>query len=111
MGTMTEDEELAHLHAPSADPKQRMIDYWGRRAEKAEATKMMNCGAPFASLFPFETNFSVTVRLAQAVHHGRLKSLVSPLYADTNRRIHSRFSYLPEIGTIQHSSLIKNRLA
>lgn len=34
---MTEEEELAHLHAPSPDPKQRMIDYWGHRAEKAEA--------------------------------------------------------------------------
>lgn len=34
---MNEAEELAHLTAPSSDPKQRMIDYWGRRAEKAEA--------------------------------------------------------------------------
>lgn len=34
---MTKDEELAHLHAPSPDPKERQIDYWGRRAEKAEA--------------------------------------------------------------------------
>lgn len=33
---MNEAEELAHLTAPSSDPKQRMIDYWGRRAEKAE---------------------------------------------------------------------------
>jgi hypothetical protein len=34
---MNEQEELAHLHTPASDPKQRMIDYWGRRAEKAEA--------------------------------------------------------------------------
>jgi hypothetical protein len=34
---MNEKEELAHLTAPSSDPKQRMIDYWGRRAERAEA--------------------------------------------------------------------------
>jgi multidrug resistance efflux pump len=34
---MNKEEELAHLHTPSADPKQRMIDYWGLRAEKAEA--------------------------------------------------------------------------
>lgn len=33
---MNKEEELAHLHAPSADPKQRQVDYWGRRAEKAE---------------------------------------------------------------------------
>src|SRR5262249_5142970 len=36
-GKVTEEEELAHLHMPSSDPKQRMIDYWGHRAEKAEA--------------------------------------------------------------------------
>jgi cell division protein FtsB len=34
---MTEEQELAHLTAPSTDPKQQMIDYWGHRAEKAEA--------------------------------------------------------------------------
>jgi hypothetical protein len=34
---MNEEQELAHLTAPSTDPKQQMIDYWGRRAEKAEA--------------------------------------------------------------------------
>lgn len=34
---MTPEQELAHLTAPSEDPKQRMIDYWGRRAERAEA--------------------------------------------------------------------------
>lgn len=34
---MTEEEELAHLRAPSADPKQRQVDYWARRAERAEA--------------------------------------------------------------------------
>ena len=34
---MTEDEELAHLRAPSRDPQQRNIDYWARRAERAEA--------------------------------------------------------------------------
>lgn len=33
---MNKAEELAHLHAPFVDPKQRMIDYWGRRAEIAE---------------------------------------------------------------------------
>ncbi len=33
---MTHDEELVHLLAPSKDPKQFMIDYWGHRAEKAE---------------------------------------------------------------------------
>lgn len=36
-GAMNKQEELAHLHAASGDPKQRMIDYWGWRAEKAEA--------------------------------------------------------------------------
>src|SRR5262249_42799294 len=35
--SMNEKEELAHLRTPSADPKQGMIDYWGQRAEKAEA--------------------------------------------------------------------------
>lgn len=35
--TMTEDEELAHLRAPSTDPKQQQVDYWGHRAEVAEA--------------------------------------------------------------------------
>lgn len=34
---MNREQELAHLRAPSSDPKQRQIDYWGRRAEKAEA--------------------------------------------------------------------------
>jgi hypothetical protein len=33
---MTREEELAHLKAPSDDPKQRQVDYWGHRAEKAE---------------------------------------------------------------------------
>ena len=34
---MNKEKELAHLRAPSSDPKQRQVDYWGHRAEKAEA--------------------------------------------------------------------------
>lgn len=34
---MNKEQELAHLHAPSTDPKQRQIDYWGHRTEIAEA--------------------------------------------------------------------------